>query len=147
MYLTLYKTEDSENTINKTLTEPLVIEFNFKERVTLENPEIVLSNITNVDFSEYNYGFIDKFNAFYFIRDVVKVNYHLTRLVFEIDYLETYKADIISSVGSYRKVLETGDYGQLQLTTTGEQIVSEIESSVSLVPTNDKILTVLRWAL
>lgn len=145
MLVTLYKTDDAQNVINKTLTEPVQIEINFKSDVDKNAPDLILSNV--VDFSQYNYCYISGFETYYFINNRLKINYHLTKLLLEPDYLETYKAEILTSTGTYRKRLEVGDYGQLQLNETGEETVSDIGSSVQLVDENQKLLTVLSWSL
>lgn len=147
MDIILYQNEDSENTINKTLTNALTISVNFKADFDIEAPEIMLRRITGIDFSAFNYVHIPDVSRFYFIRSETKVNYDIVSLKCETDYLETFKTEILTVEGSYSKVLEAGDYGQLQLNRTGELIISEIESDTSLTPSNDKILTVLRWAL
>ena len=43
MDIILYKTVDSPNTINKTLTDPLTLEINLKKDTNIINPELVLN--------------------------------------------------------------------------------------------------------
>ena len=147
MDIILYQTEDSENTINKTLTNGLTISVNFKSDFNIEAPEIILKRITGVDFSAYNYLHIPDISRFYFIRSETKVNYDIVSLQCEADYLESFKAEILAAEGTYSKVLEVGDYGQLQLNTTGNETINNITSAVELAEPTSKILTVLKWSL
>lgn len=146
MDIILYKTEDSENTINKTLTNALTINVNFKASLNIEAPEIILLKMPTVDYSLFNYAHIPDLNRYYFIRSESKINFNIVSLQFEPDYLESFKTEILTAEGSYSKVLEVGDYGELDLNENGKKQVVYVESDLELVDESDKILTVLRWS-
>lgn len=147
MILTLYTTNDAENVLNKTLTNSYNISMNFKADVNIETPSLLLSKITGVDYEFFNYCFIDGFNRFYFIRSISPVNAGLFRIELETDYLESFKSDVLAATGMFRKRLDVGDYGQLEINSTGRTIIEEYPSNVEVEPENVKILTGLRWEL
>lgn len=106
MELILYKTDDSPNTINKTLTDPLTLEINLKKDTNIINPELVL----NGDFRGFNYAHIPELNRYYFINSMEQLNFRLVKISLECDVLETYKADILNSPCKFNADIQAGDY-------------------------------------
>lgn len=147
MILTLYSTNDADNVLNKTLTNSYDISMNFKADVNIETPSLLLSKIAGIDYELFNYCFIDGFNRFYFIRSISPANARLFRIELETDYLESFKSDVLAATGVFRKRLDVGDYGQLEINSTGKTIIEEYPSNVEVEPENVKILTGLRWEL
>ena len=134
MNLILYKTNDSPNTINKTLTDSLTININFKKDVDVVNPEIVLSG----DFRGYNYAYIAELNRYYFIDSMEQLNLHLVKLFLKCDVLETYKAEILASTCKYNTDIKAGDYmnftGSTNFTTDNESFSNvEIDLTPSII--------------
>lgn len=95
MKLLLSMTADSDNTINKTLTDSKPVTIHFKNNEDIDNPQIILS-LANYD-KDYNYCSIDVLGRSYFIRNHDIINNNFVRLYCELDSLETYKLDILKA--------------------------------------------------
>lgn len=134
MKLTLYKVTDSDNTINKVLTNPYEITINFKNDVDVVNLDIPLSNHTGIDYDDFNYAYIDVLGRYYFIDKVGKVSAKLTRLYLSCDVLETYKAEILASNARLTRGIKTGDYLN---TTIENSIVASVSIHKSTVTIDD----------
>lgn len=142
MLLVLYKTVSDRNTVNKVLTDPLEIEVNFKRGFDVLEPKIDLL-AGDVDYKGYNYLAIPSLNRFYFINAVEFNNYRIASLVCECDYLETHKAGILGVTGVFKKVIQDGDFGELDLQVTGRDIKRLFESDVKIEKNENIILSVL----
>lgn len=145
MNLTLYKTLDGDNVINKTLTDPSTMTINLKADSDLVNLTILLAAVPGIDYQDYNYCEIVELNRFYFIRKLISLSNDIFQLDCQCDVLETYKSTILSSHCQYRRKVVAGDYGPIELDETGREIVTDFESDVTLVPTNNSILSVMNW--
>lgn len=143
MLLTLYKTLDGDNVINKVLTDPANFNINLKRDVDIINPSLLMTTLEGVDYKEFNYAHIPELGRFYFIRGVDLVNASLWRLDCECDFLETYKTDILNSSAMYKTNIKTGDYGEIKPDTTGRVNISEYVSGVELVKKDNAILSVI----
>ena len=111
MQLNLYKTLDSENVINKTLTDLMTVDINLKASVNIVDPEIVLHG----DFRGFNYAHIPSLNRFYFINNIEQLNLRLVKLNMTCDVLETYKADILNSNARFKRNIKTGDFENVSI--------------------------------
>ena len=96
MKITLYKTTDQNNTINKNLTDPLEININLKRSEDQERPRLLLKN-DNDKYNGYNYAYIDFFKRYYFVESTSNNNDRIIELQLETDVLETYKDDILET--------------------------------------------------
>ena len=105
MILKLFKTLDSNNVINKTLTDEIQLDINLKSDTDIINPEIVLLG----DFRGFNYAHIPDLNRFYFIERVEQLNLQLVKLSLSCDVLETYKESILNSECEYIREAKNGD--------------------------------------
>lgn len=99
MKITLYKTTDQNNTINKNLTDPLEININLKRSEDQERPRLLLKN-DNDKYKGYNYAYIDFFKRYYFVESTSNNNDRIIELQLETDVLETYKDDILNATGN-----------------------------------------------
>lgn len=97
MILSLYKITDGENVINKTLSAPLEITINLKADVDIISPVLKLMDLSNQDYTDYNYAHITELDRYYLVTDARRVNNKLIQLDLHCDVLETYKADILAS--------------------------------------------------
>lgn len=113
MELKTYITNDTNNTINKNLTDLKEYDITLKNPENVINPTIMLNDRT--EFNK-NYAYIPAFSRYYFIRDITRVNRDLVQLRLEVDVLESYKEDILNSEGNisrnkeYNKYYDGGDY-------------------------------------
>lgn len=143
MNLTLWKTSDADNVINKVIFDGYTIPISLKRDTNLTNPEFLLASVDGVNFNDYNYCHLDVVNKFYFIRSLEKLNNKITKIICECDYLETYKDDILTSNAVFRKQIENGDYGDVELVRTGRNTISEYLSNSSLIAANTIILSTI----
>lgn len=143
MNLTLWKTEDGDNVINKSIFDGYTISISLKRDTNLTNPEFLLASVDGVNFNDYNYCHLDVVNKFYFIRSLEKLGNRITKIICECDYLETYKDDILTSNAVFRKQIENGDYGDIELVRTGRNTISEYLSNSSLIAANTIILSTI----
>lgn len=140
MQLILSKTVDADNVIGKVLTDPLTLNVVLRGDFDLANPTFTLSG---VGLGVYNYCTLVELGRHYFIRSKEHIGSGAIRLECETDYLETYKAQILSANCKFKKVLEVGDYGDISLDTSGRTLVRDYTASVTLEPSEDAILSVL----
>lgn len=138
MELILYKTDDSPNTINKTLTDPLTLEINLKKGTDIVNPELVLRG----DFRGYNYARIPELHRYYFINSIEQLNFILVKLYLECDVLETYKTDILNCSGIIKRDIREGDYGDVNANST-VNVITTHKADVTLTLENNIVLTTL----
>ena len=136
MQLNLYKTLDSENVINKKLTDLMTIDINLKSSVDIVNPEIVL----NGDFRGFNYAHIPELNRFYFIDQIEQLNLKLVKLNLRCDVLETYKSEILNSPCNYKATAKDGDYTNIEASSDFND-VDTYKSDIILDDGNSIILT------
>lgn len=113
MQIKLYNTNSPNNTINKKLYDERIINLNFQDIADIRKPEI---KIRDTEKLEYNYAYIPDFNSYYFITDTEIYPANIHTIYLEIDVLETYKNDILSSEGIIskseysNKYYDGGDY-------------------------------------
>lgn len=124
MILTLYKTNDGANVINKTLTDPLQLNIVLKGNTDIVNPVLLLKG----NFKGYNYAFIDGVNRYYNVVDITAYNNSVDQLTLECDVLETYKADILNSNARFMRNIKTGDYIQSDLDSS---VFTKVTKSLS----------------
>lgn len=137
MKLLLYKTQDADNVINKTLTDELELTIKLQGDVDTKNPVIAL---TRREF-DFNYCHIPELGRYYFIRKVDKGA--VLSLTCECDYLETHKDVILLTEASYRRSIKPGDYGNVDLELTGRENYDIHYSDVELEQGSGAILSVI----
>ena len=138
MQVTLYKTTDNKNVINKVLTNPLTINLNIKE----DNPDYapVLKMVTDV--TGYNYCHIPFFNRFYFV-DRVERKGQIILVGLSCDVLETYKDDILASNARFKRNLKNGDYMNFNIENSSLKTVDKVNGTVTLPTEKHYILTTI----
>lgn len=110
MEMILYKTNDSDNVINKTLNTIYSFNINMKKDVDIIQPVIILNDKNTMDFKECNYCYLHEFDRYYFIRSIDNVGKNLWSLTLECDVLESFKLDIISAVVEINKPIGDGEF-------------------------------------
>ena len=68
----------------------------------------------------------------------------MVKLSLICDVLETYKTTILNSDCLYKTKVSAGDYGQIDLETTGKTLYKDFESDVELELSNNVILSTLK---
>lgn len=91
MEITLYKTSEENNKIDKTLSEPYNMTGSLRNESSVIRPSILveIENPTN-----YNYMYIPDFGRYYFIKEMTSVRTNLWRLDCEVDVLKSYANEI-----------------------------------------------------
>lgn len=144
MKLFLYNVADGDNVINKTLSNKVEIEIRLSNDVDVINPEIRLRNIAGVDFSDFNYAFIDVLGRYYFINKLGRVSANDTFLYLSCDVLETYKAEILASKARLRRSIRNGDFYEGNMDFTIDTNVMIYNSNAGLPDgENTTILTTI----
>lgn len=144
MKLFLYNVADGDNVINKTLSNKVEIEIRLSNDVDVINPEIRLRTIAGVDFSDFNYAYIDVLGRYYFINKLGRVSANDTFLYLSCDVLETYKAEILASKARLRRSIRNGDFYEGNMDFTIDTNVMIYNSNAGLPDgENTTILTTI----
>ena len=143
MILNLYKTNDSDNVINKTITNKLAININLKRDVDIISPRLVIRDSASININAFNYCQIQELGRFYFIRSINNLGGNLWEVICECDVLETYKADIISSRARYYRNIRNGDYYQGTIDTSSLKTISKHISNKGFEEGTALILTTI----
>lgn len=131
MKLYLYHIQDSNNVINKTLENAFELDIILKRDVNIINPELILSTLDDIDYSDFNYAHIPELKRYYFIDQVININSKLWQLNLECDVLESYKNDILSSNAVFNRGIKTGDYIESKVDLSS---YTQVEKHISLNP-------------
>lgn len=132
MLLNLYNLNDSDNTINKTLSNGYPIDIMLKSDTDISRPSITLQTIPEIDYRDFNYCEIPLLGRYFFIERVVNVNALVWRLECECDVLETYKSDILASNARFKRKIKNGDYYDASVDLSVVKTVSIHDSNKSL---------------
>ena len=144
MQITFYKTNDSDNVINKTLTNKVTIPLFLKGEFDVINPILILSNASGVDFRKYNYAVISDFERSYFVRNVTQVSAKIYHLYLECDVLETFKSGILECTARFKRGIKKGDFHKVNLDESNLQTILRYDSTYSLdITSQNYILTTL----
>ena len=138
MILKLFKTLDSNNVINKTLTDEIQLDINLKSDTDIINPEIVLLG----DFRGFNYAHIPDLNRFYFIERVEQLNLQLVKLSLSCDVLETYKESILNSECEYIREAKNGDK-VINAPESSFNNVLKYESNITMTLDNNIVISTI----
>jgi len=107
MEIKLYNTTSSNNTINKELSDEATYEVQFRGEADVLNPEILLKE---GERTSKNYAYIPDFERFYFVKDIIAQRNNLSRLILEVDVLESFKDEILACKGVVSKHLGHNPY-------------------------------------
>lgn len=107
VHVTFYWTADPRNTINKHIEPELTTTAELYDNTDIFNPELLLAWNNNYA-TTYNYFYIQEFNRYYFLDDVVAEPGGAARVKGSIDVLYTYK----TSIGQNRIVITRAYYSR-----------------------------------
>lgn len=141
MELKLYETLDGENVINKNIALKYTINITLKKDVDINKPIIILNDNEVMDFRTCNYCFIELFNRYYFIRSLESVNNNIWKLHLECDVIESFKTDILNSVGLVKRIIKEGDYQSINSEFDVRKQTKVYKSDVTLNGEKSIILT------
>lgn len=94
MQIVLYKNLSENNVIGKNLTQIKTLECNFKNDVSIINPNLVLYYESALLGA--NYCYIPNFNRYYFIDEIIPITADRSIIKCKVDVLESFKDDIKS---------------------------------------------------
>ena len=132
-----YNTNDSTNTINKTLNFISDIDVKFKEEVNIYSPSIMLKYDDLIDF---NYMYIDKFKRYYFIEDVEVFPNKIYNISLKCDVLMSFKDDILNSYGNITSQTNYNDYYNFNYSSEVRKETNIYNSNVVLEDVKSTIL-------
>lgn len=132
MILTLYKTVDGVNILNKQLTNPVSMTINLKHDTDIVSPTLYLTSVTGLLNGGFNYLYIDEVDRYYFIDRVESVNNKLVRIECTCDVLMTYKQNILNSKAKVKRALKTGDYIDTVIERSHLTTVTKFDSDITL---------------
>lgn len=89
-----YETQDSDNTLGKTLENPATLQIRLKDYFNVITPTIQV-----LDWGkEKNFLYIPALKRYYFIRSYTILTRKVAELNLEVDVLESWKEDILKQV-------------------------------------------------
>ena len=137
----LYITKDAANVINKTLQSVAVVPVTLKGKLDVLNPTISLHTTDDLatKMLSCNYCYIDEFKRYFFINDI-KVLGKVVELSLEVDVLETYRSEILTSECVYNSRISVGDYNAVIGDVESREVVTATQSNVTLVDGNTVLL-------
>lgn len=130
MEIKLYNTKSSNNTIGKILEDETTFNISFKDIANIQSPVIKIRSKNLLDF---NYAYIPHFKRYYFIEQITVESGSLFTLYLKCDLLETYKDDILNSVGRIR----AGSLGNEYL---DEGYSNEINKTILVYKSNKELI-------
>lgn len=139
----LYQTNDGENVINKSLEKVYSFNIKMKQDTDIINPEIILNDKSEMDFSKINYCYIKPFDRYYFVKDKTNITNHLWTLQLQCDVLETYKDDILKSYAEYQRPIKDGDYLQVSKEKDLRKEIEHYTSDVDITNEESTVLTTI----
>ena len=128
MNITLYHNKSLNNKLNKELEIGLELTGTLRGECDIVNPVILIESTS--DIIGYNYMFIEEFNRYYFIKQIVSVRNNLWRVSAHVDVLMSFKAQLLEQ----EVILEDSEF------TGGSKYVSR-DIWQTLVKTKTDIIT------
>ena len=113
-----------------------------KKTISVVTPTIVLNNLSTVHLLKSNYCYLEKFNRFYFIRDIT-VDRTVIHLDLECDVLESFKTEILNSEVEINRKLGVGEYYANNVKTEIVRDIDIFKSGVILENQKNIILSAI----
>ena len=97
MTINCYKNSAERNRVDKTnfIQVLNVLQGTLKESTSITNPVITI----RYNYPTFNYVYIEEFNRYYYVEDIVSINYDLWELHLSVDVLMSYKDGILNTTG------------------------------------------------
>lgn len=134
--ITLYQMECEKNRVNKELYifKIAVIQGTLKDSTSITKPSI---DFKLNDFTEFNYMYINKFNRYYFVDDVVSVKNKLWNVRASVDVLYSFINEIEQNVALIERCEDTS---YINIMLDNDAITEkEVESSFIALPNDSPI--------
>ena len=131
---------DPENVVGKVFTKTLEVNLRLRGAIDWINPVLRLRGL---EFErDYNYAsMVADRERFYFVRDVKPISGDLFEVSLELDVLETYKAEVISSEARFHRNLQNGDFVSAGFDMATTKTIVAHESDGGLTEGSTMLLT------
>lgn len=133
MKLIFYHTNDSLNTINKSLTEINEKDLHLKASTDISNPQLLLKNN---DFNP-NINYMKMLNRYYLVDLKFIRNNSLVILNCQLDVLETYKDTILNSQAD---IIEKSNVSNVKQGDVTQETITKIFKSDTVIPNGSSII-------
>ena len=144
MQLYLYRTNDLNNVVDKTLTNETILNINLKRDTDIIRPKIPLAKSGSIDLKTFNYAHIPDLNRYYFINVIESINNNVDVLYLEVDVLMSYSAEIKTGIKTYiTDISPTYKADNIYSANSNKNTVIKIDSDVALQKTQSIIITTL----
>lgn len=98
MNLKLYYNQSEKNHLDKNITQMgNTLNGTLRENCSVIDPVIRIEDFTGLDIPSCNYAYIEEFERYYFINNIVMVTDKIYELHMHVDVLSTYKVAIRSN--------------------------------------------------
>lgn len=97
----LYQNNSENYRLDKSLTAKYSESCILKDGCSIESPVLLITNYNNM--SDCNYMYIDDFNRYYFIEDIISVRDGLWEIHAHVDVLMTYSAEIKACTATFKR--------------------------------------------
>lgn len=125
MQITLYINTSEKNKINKSLTAVSTLTGSVKDNTSITHPKILIEYDNPVSF---NYCYIDAFNRYYFVDDVIIVRNNLLQISLSVDVLESFKTAILS-----QNVIIDKNTSNYELYLPDENLITLVKTKTDIV--------------
>lgn len=132
MEITLYINSSETNKIGKTLTVVDTLTGSLKESSSLTHPNIL---IEYDDPTAFNYCFIDTFNRYYYVDDIVIERDNLLRLSLRVDVLESFKESILT-----QNVIVDKNTANFDLYLPDENLITLVKTKTDIINFSNGLL-------
>ena len=144
MQLYLYRTNDLNNVVDKTLTNETILNINLKRDTDILRPKIPLAKSGSIDLKTFNYAYMPDLNRYYFINVIESINNNVDVLYLEVDVLMSYSAEIKTGIKTYiADISPTYKADNIYSANSDKNTVIKIDSDVALQKTQSIIITTL----
>lgn len=126
MQITLYVNSSEKQTINKSISNGLILTGLLRNESSVVNPTILIE-IDNPSF--YNYAYIPEFGRYYFITDMVSVRTNLWRISMSVDVLMSYQEQILN----LDVIVNNASSPDMETYKTGEQWQSLVKTKTDVI--------------
>lgn len=95
MTIDLYRNNSEKNRVTKTLTSLGSLSGALVRETSLTNPAITVTGITDIILN-CNYIYIEEFDRFYFVNDIISVRNDMWQLNCNVDVLMSFRNEILN---------------------------------------------------
>lgn len=94
--IVLYQNMSERNKLNKNILYPNTLTGNLRNATSIINPVIIV-NMPISTVGSYNYMYIESFNRYYYINDVISIKDDISEIHAHVDVLMSFKTEILNN--------------------------------------------------